>query len=108
MGKSTYAENILKKYGIEEAKAISTPLDSGIKLIKATPDSELCDATIYQSAVGSLIYLATKTCPDISFPVNNVARFCSKPTKTHWTAVKHLFRYLRGTTNYGLLYEKTS
>ena len=57
MGQSTYTESILKKYGMEEAKAISTSVDSGIKLTKATTDSELCDATLYQSAVGSLIYL---------------------------------------------------
>ena len=60
---------------------------------------------IYQSAVGSLLYLSIRTRPDIAFAVNNVARFCSSPTTQHWTAVKHIFRYLR-ETQLGLLYSK--
>jgi hypothetical protein len=59
--------------------------------------------TTTQSAVGSLRYLATRTCPDIAFAVGNVARYCCKPTKLHWTAV---FRHLRGTTSLGLLYHE--
>ncbi len=38
--------------------------------------------------------------------VNSQARFCSNPTKEHWTAVKRIFRYLRETTEFGLLYSK--
>ena len=56
--------------------------------------------------LGSLLYLSTRTRPDIAFAVNSVARFCSNPTKQHWTAVKRIFRYLRGTTWFGLLYSK--
>ena len=78
------------------------------KLLNASEESELVDQSLYQSAVGSLLYLATRTRPDISFAVNNVARYCSKPTKSHWTAVKRIFRYLRGTTHHGLLYSKGS
>ena len=44
-------------------KTISTPVDVGTKLVKATIDSELFDPMLYQSAVGSLLYLSTKTCP---------------------------------------------
>ena len=61
---------------------------------------------MYQSAVGSLQYLSTMTRPDISFAVSNVAKFCSKPSKEHWVAVKRIMRYLKGTLNYGLLYKK--
>ena len=91
---------------MEEAKPIKTPVNVSSKLLKASEDSELFDQTLYQSAVGSLLYLSTRTRPDIAFAVNNVARFCSQPTKTHWTAVKRIFRYLRGTTHLGLLYSK--
>ena len=60
--------------------------------------------TMYQSAVGSLLYLSGWTRPDIAFAVRNVARFCSNPTKEHWTAVKRILRYLKGTAHYGLMY----
>ena len=76
--------------------------------MKATTDSELFDPLLYQSALGSLLYLPTKTCPDIAYALNSVARFCSNPTKQHWKAVKRIFQYLRRTTNYGLLYKKSS
>ena len=99
-------KNTLKKYNMEEAKPIKTPVNVSSKLLKASEDSELFDQTLYQSAVGSLLYLSARTRPDIAFAVNNVAGFCSQPTKTHWTAVKRIFRYLRGTTHLGLLYSK--
>ena len=35
-----------------------------------------------------------------------VAKFCANPSKKHWTAVKHILRYLKGTTGFGLLYSK--
>ena len=50
------------------------------------------------------MYLANHTCPDISFAVNFLARYSNAPTLRHWNGVKHIFRYLNGTLNIGLLY----
>jgi len=58
----------------------------------------------YLQAVGSLMYLATATRPDISYAVGVLARFSKNPGMTHWKAVKHLFRYLKGTLDYKLTY----
>ena len=52
------------------------------------------------------MYLSGWTRPDIAFAVGNVARFCSNPTREHWTAVKRILRYLKGTTSYGLEYSR--
>ena len=60
----------------------------------------------YQEAVGSLLYLAQGTRPDIAFAVNDVSRFNNKHGKAHWAAVKRIFRYLRGTVDYKLFYGK--
>ena len=57
--------------------------------------------------IGSLLYL-TASRPDILFSVCLCARFQSDPRESHLTAVKRIFRYLRGTTNLGLLYKKSS
>ena len=73
-----HTEKVLKKYGMEYAKAITTPVDVGTKLVKATIDSELFDPVLYQSVVGSLLYLSTKTRPDIAFAVS-VTQFSSNP-----------------------------
>ena len=53
---------------------------------------------------GELLYLSVATRPDIAFAVSNVAKYCAKPTKQHWIAVKRIMRYLKGTLNYGLCY----
>ncbi|XP_074271602.1 secreted RxLR effector protein 161-like [Silene latifolia] len=58
----------------------------------------------YLSAIGALMYLASHTRPDISFSVNLLARYSSSPTQRHWNRVKHLLRYLQGTSDMGLYY----
>ena len=73
--------------------------------MKANEDEEALDQPLYQSVVGSLMYLATCTRPDIAYAVGMLARFSSKPNQSHWTAAK---RYLRGTVNFGILYRGES
>jgi len=57
--------------------------------------------------IGSLLYL-TASRHDILFSVCLCARFQSDPRESHLTIVKRIFRYLKGTTNLGLLYKKSS
>ena len=92
---------------MEDAKSIRTPVDTSTKLIKGGNEDTSVDQQLYQSAVGSLLYLSVATRPDITYAVSNVARFCAKPTNQHWVAVKCIFRYLKGTQQYGLLYSKS-
>ena len=58
------------------------------------------------SAIGALMYLANYTRPDIDFLVNLLERYNSAPTKRHWNEIKHILRYLRGTSDMGLFYSK--
>lgn len=58
----------------------------------------------YMSAVGSLLYLATMSRPDIAFAASALARFNSNPGMIHWKAVKHLLRYVKGTMDMKLVY----
>ena len=62
------------------------------------------DRVPYINAVGSLMYLATMTRPDIAYAVGVLARFNCNPGKKHWNAVKHVFRYLKGTVDLKLEY----
>ena len=59
----------------------------------------------YANAVGSLMYAMVYTRPDIAHAMGVLSRYMSKPGKEHWTIVKRVFRYLRGTTSYGLCYQ---
>jgi hypothetical protein len=70
-------------------------------------DEELLGHEVqYLSVIGALMYLANYTRPDIAFSVNLLSRYCSSPTRRHWNGVKHILRYLRGTTDMGLFYPK--
>ena len=59
----------------------------------------------YASAVGSLMYAMVCTRPNIAHVVGVLSRFMSTPRKENWTAVNQVFRYLCGTTDYGLCYQ---
>jgi len=58
----------------------------------------------YLKAVGSIMYLAMATPPDIRYEAGTLARFSSNPRLEHWTVVKHLLHYLKGTANHALTY----
>lgn len=103
-----YIWEILKRFGMADCKATCTPSDTNTKLSINMPGD---DATMeelkkipYQEAVGSLLYLAQGTRPDIAFAINDVSRFNANYNMAHWKAVKRIFRYLRGTINYKLRY----
>ena len=91
---------------MDESKPVSTPVSPDVKLVHGETSDDECDQQMYQAVVGSLLYLSTKTRPDIAYAVSSIARFCARPTKEHWTAVKRILRYLKGTSNLGLLYRE--
>ncbi|XP_026399195.1 uncharacterized protein LOC113295050 [Papaver somniferum] len=82
------------------AKPISTSLDSKVVLTEYG-GIKFSDPTPYRSIVGSLQYL-TFTRPDIAFYVNRVFQFMHDTKEDHWTALKCILRYLKGTYEYGL------
>ncbi|XP_078234403.1 uncharacterized protein LOC144583733 [Pogona vitticeps] len=62
-----------------------------------TENTEFENQEIYQSAIGSLMYLANWTRPDIAAVANILSRYVSKPTQKYGLRVKRVFRYLKGT-----------
>ena len=97
---------MLEKFGLSQAKAVSTPANLNEKLKKDDVSSKLVDPTLYQSMVGSLLYAAIATHPDISRAVGAASKYCSNPSEAHLTVVKRILRYLKKTINLGLKYEK--
>lgn len=93
LNQTKYIEDILKKYGIENCRPLSTPIDVNSKLTKdmcpeIQEDIDEMKDIPYQSAVGSLMYLMLGTRPDLAYPVKVVSQFNSNPGKQHWQAVK--------------------
>lgn len=100
----SYLEKILKRYNMEDCKTISTPMDVNVKLVKST-EKDVKDYP-YKEAVGSLIYLMIDSRPDIAYSVGKLSQFMDAYDKTHWTAVKHILRYLKGTLDLGITYRE--
>ena len=107
MHQRQYIQSLLERYGLSQAKTSTTPADINVKLVKDDGMSKPVDPVFYQSMVGSLLYTAIATRPDISHAVGAVSKFNSCPTEAHLTAVKRIFRYLKGTINLGLKYERS-
>ncbi|KAC9119109.1 hypothetical protein E3N88_46334 [Mikania micrantha] len=112
---SNYTERLLKRFNMENANSLSTPMVVRSLNVDNDPfrpceDGEevLGSEVPYLSAIGALMYLTNCTRPDISFAVNLLARFSSAPTKRHWNGIKHIFRYLRGIIDLGLFYPNDS
>ena len=110
---SRYAKKVLARFNMEDCKPVSTPLASHFKLCAAQcpTDAEtkgLMSKIPYEKAVGSLMYLMISTRPDIALAMGKVSRYMSNPGKVHWEAVKWILRYLKGTTDVGLLFDAKS
>eukprot|EP00253_Pinus_taeda_P023001 PITA_23001 len=104
LSQTKYLKQILKKYGMEDAKPVCTPMVTGCSL-SANDESAAVHQPNYRSMIGSLLYL-TGTRPDIMHAVGIVGRFQANPKETHLQAVKRIFKYLQGTQNYGLWYPR--
>ena len=79
---------------------MDTPLPGNWRNEDATL-ADVVDATFYRLLVGSLMYLVN-TRLDICYAVNQLSQAIVNPTKLFWKAGKHVLRYLRGTSEYGL------
>ena len=101
-----YTKALLKKYGMQDCKPVSTPVDANRKVMAENDKDEPTDQQQYQSMIGSLMYLAVNTRPDICYAIGKLAKFSNKPTKTHLTALKRVLRYLKGTADHGILHQK--
>ena len=95
--------DLLSKYGMLDAKALSTPLSPNTKLTK---EGEPLDRETfgYAQLIGSLMYLSVCTRPDIAQAVGALARYMAQPTTAHWQAGKGVLRYLAGTAQLGITY----
>ncbi|GJZ13829.1 zinc finger, CCHC-type containing protein [Tanacetum coccineum] len=99
---SHYIEKILKKFNREDCSPVNTPMDLVEKLKPNT--GKPVDQLEYSRAIGCLMYAMTSTRPDIAYDVGRLSRFTSNPSRQHWKAITRVFKYLRGTKDYGLSY----
>lgn len=92
--------------GLEHAHPVYTPLDPNVKLQKLRNDDSHYEdiERQYPLAIGMLIWAAIAMRPDIAFAVQQLSQFTSHPAPKHWTAIKRVFRYLKGTLDLNIRY----
>ena len=105
---STYAKQILNRFGFGTIKSVSTPLESTTKLIaEKNTDASKEFQHQYLSKIGSINHLQTKTRIDLSFAVSATSRFMKNPNQSHMDAVNREYAFLKGRTDVGLYYKKS-
>nr|XP_020167236.1 uncharacterized mitochondrial protein AtMg00810-like [Aegilops tauschii subsp. strangulata] len=95
-----YAHELLERAGMLNCKSAPTPVDMKAK-VSALEGSLASDGAFYHSIVGALQYL-TLTRPDLQYAVQQVCLHMHAPRDSHWTLVKRILRYIRGTMSLGL------
>ncbi len=89
-----------------DSKPIYTLIDSKSKLESNLNIASTKDIKQYQSAIGSLLYLALATRADIAYTVIKLSRYTSNPSQEHITTIKRIFRYLQATKEYRITYTR--
>ena len=106
-----YVKKMLRKFGMIDAKLVSTPLASHFKLSsKQAPQTEeellKMNTLPYANVVGSIMYTMVSTRPDLAYSLSILSRFMANPGKPHWDALKWVLRYLKDTWDYGICYKQ--
>lgn len=101
MNQEVYTRNVIEKYNMGESKPADTPI-----VLNNEIDESLDGVFPYREAIGSLLYLSTKTRPDLSFAVGFESRNMERPTTTDVKNIKRTLRYLRKTESFGIVFPK--
>lgn len=97
-----YINDLLIKFNMIDCKTVCTPLEINVKL-NVIEGEETCSLEIpYQELIGSLMYLALMTRPDIAHAVSSLSQYNNCYTRLHWQCAKRVLRYLKGTKNYSM------
>ena len=94
INQENFLKGILKRYGMEDCKPVSTPLEAGRKFQKLPEKETPVEVKKYQQMIGSLAYVAIATRPDLAAAVNTLSKFMAKPGKEHMEGVKRILRYI--------------
>jgi hypothetical protein len=101
-----YTNNLMKKFNMVKLKPVST-LMSMTTALDLDEIGDAVDQKEYKSMIGSLLYL-TMTRPDIQFVVCLCTCFQASPRSSHRQVIQRIFRYLKYTLEFGILYSASS
>lgn len=103
MTQKRHIEKILAKFGMSECKPRSTPCE---QKLSSDNEGEVINWTGYGEIVGSLIYILTCIRLELSWVISKLSQHLTEPKQQHWATAKHVLRYLKGTLDQELQYQK--
>ena len=108
LSQKRYILKILERARMGDSKPVAMPMDPNVLLTKntneLTKERGKLTLTEYATWIGELLYAAHATRPDILYATTTLAQFTNNPAKEHWTVLKRVFRYLKGTADRVLTY----
>lgn len=104
LNQKKYIQIVLERFNMTECNPVSTPMETGLKLIHRVDKASPTEINQYQKLMGCLEYAAMATRPDITFSVHKLAQFASNPDISHLNAAKRILRYLKGSLSFCLVF----
>jgi transposase InsO family protein len=105
LSQELYVTKALEKFGLKECRVVSAPEAVGAAHDDSQPAlQQPADAQRYMEIVGTLMYAAISTRPDIAHAVHYLASNMQAPTGKHIGAAERVLRYLAGTREVGLVF----
>lgn len=98
-----YAADLCARFEQDTVTSTAVSMPVGARLEKACPGENMADINLYQSIIGSAMYLTLASCPDLAFVCGALARYNSKPWMLHMRALKRLFRFVNASQHFGLV-----
>ena len=106
LSQKQYILDVLSRAGMYDCHPVSTPIDTQSK-VSATSGSPFSDPSLYRSLAGALQYV-TLTRPEIAYAVQQICLHMHDPRDSHFSLIKRVFRYLKGTLAHGLVLHRSS
>ncbi len=106
LDQESYIDQVLKTFNMVDCKSVVTPMEINNVCLDDSKVSFSDKDIPYQRLVGSLMYLAVLTRPDIAFAVSHLSQYNNCYTSHHWKCAKRVLRYLKGTKSFRLSFSK--
>ncbi|XP_033224455.1 exocyst complex component 6B isoform X3 [Belonocnema kinseyi] len=100
-----YAKNILDKFNHTNCSPVSTPNSTGNEIFHCETTKNDFKDFPYREAIGSIMFLMVVSRLDLAYAIGLLSRFMQNPHHVHWTAIKRVLKYIKGTLSYGITYE---
>ena len=104
MSQGHYIDIILAQFNMSDTHPVSTLLHKMIKLNSSLDLMGPMTEVPYTKVIGSLMYAALSTQPDLAFAIQHISQFIMSYRVEHWTTIKHVLRYLKGSHDDGITF----